>query len=381
MKKGLLLISTLLCSPYLAATGLGGAAVTQSQLTELWQEIAPGGETICSDGSAYKFYYQQGRGNNLHIFFQPGGACWDDDTCNAPVHWQDKSKNVERGIYYADALNMNEAAFQTGIYRQDNPNNTLKEWSKVVVTYCSGDVHIGDAVRQYQGKDGKTKTIYHNGQRNTQAVLDWVQGQFPNPAKVFVSGESAGGHGAIYYLPAIAEMFPSSQIFQLSDGNALTTERFEEITNWWGVDAEKSFGFKTSNNTMNDGYLHALKLFKNEPRITMMQQNTLRDRAMVGFQARTSKTEVSDAIKARWQQDMTYATQQLKQASNNNYYYWISNCQMDPTTKLTPHCLEWLDVFYTCQQDGISFYQWLGDILNGNQRRDVGSQFLPSPLK
>lgn len=381
MKSSVILLSTILLAPIGAATGLGGAAITESQLTNQWQEIAPKGNTICSDGSPYKFYHQKGSSDNLHIFFQPGGACWDEESCNLPVHWQDKSKHVEGGIYYADALNMNEAAFQTGIYRKDNPHNPLNDWNKVVVTYCSGDVHIGDAVRTYQGKDGETKTIYHNGQNNTKSVLAWVKEHYPQADKVLVSGESAGGHGAIYYLPAIAKMFPNSQIFQLSDGNALTTERFQEITNWWGVNAEQNFGFKTTNNTMNDGYLHALALFKDESRVTMMQQNTLRDRAMVGFQARTSRVAMSDAVKARWQQDMVYATLQLKQASHNNYYFWISNCQMDEESKLTPHCMEWLDIFYTCKQDGLTFNQWLDNIINHGKRSDIGEQFLPSPLQ
>jgi len=60
------------------------SAATSAE-TPGWQKVAGGDGTVCSDGSAYSFYvhpgnyvqgYVQGRGRNLLIYFQGGGACW-----------------------------------------------------------------------------------------------------------------------------------------------------------------------------------------------------------------------------------------------------------------------------------------------------------------
>lgn len=362
---------------------LGAALNEGSQPVQAWEEIKLGGETKCTDGTEYVIYHQKGSSNNLQIFFAPGGACWDADSCEKPIHWKQKEKKVEGGLYHADALDLNYSTYQTGIFRKDDERNPFKDWSKVFISSCSGDVHIGDAVQTYTNNDGVKRTIHHRGQKNSLAALAWIKENYKNLDKVLVSGESAGGYGAIYYLPHIVEMFPKAQIFQLSDGSALTTDRFVEATNWWGVNAEETFGFSTSNNAMNDGYLYAIEKFKNNKNLVMLQQNTIRDEELTSSQAALSRVPRSDAILARWQQDMLYATKQLKEASSsyNNYYFWISDCHLDKKTNTTPHCLEWKDVFYTCRQDGIAFNQWLNRIINKGERFDVGEKFLPGPLK
>ncbi len=362
------------------ADGLGAASNKNAQPVQAWEEIHLGGKTLCSDGSEYVIYSQKGTSDNLHIFFSPGGACWDAESCEKAIYWKNSENSANDGIYYADALDINYSVYQTGIFRTEEKKNPFRDWNKVFISYCSGDVHIGNSEQEYINSAGEKRAIFHRGQKNSLAALNWVKNNFKNPGKILISGESAGGHGAIYYLSSVVDMYPDKKIFQLSDGNALTTERFVEITNWWGVDAENVFGFATSNNTMNDGYLHAMEKFKNHKNIIFLQQNTIRDDAMTGFQASTSRVPRTDAILARWQQDMLYATKQLKKASNDNYFFWVSNCHLDKNTNTTPHCLEWNDVFYTCKQDGIFFNEWLERVVNQGERFDVGSNFLPGPL-
>jgi hypothetical protein len=300
--KILLLCALMLQITPALATGLGAANVTESKLLDVWQKIPLGGETLCSDGSDYAIYYQEGRSENLHIFFSPGGACWDEETCNRPIHWQEKSRHLtdKDGTYYADALDMNEAVFQTGIFRTDNAQNPFKDWSKLMITYCSGDVHIGHNEHQYKTALGKSRQVTHRGKVNVDAALNYLQKNYKrNPEKVFISGESAGGFASIVYLPRIAEMFENSKIYQLSDGNTITTERFNEIAESWGVDSENAFGFKTTNNITKDAYLHSLDLFRNDPRVTMLQQNTTFDETMIKFQGWVLRDSVTDAVKAR----------------------------------------------------------------------------------
>ncbi|OIN28661.1 pectin acetylesterase-family hydrolase [Vibrio barjaei] len=382
MRKLLFCACILLTTPVLA-TGLGAASVTESKLLDVWEKVPLGGETLCSDGSEYAIYYQEGKSDNLHIFFGPGGTCWDKDTCNRPIYWQEESRalTAEDGAYYADALNMNEEVFQTGIFRNENPKNPFKDWSKLMISYCSADVHIGHNEHQYKMLNGETRLITHRGKVNVDAALNYLQKNYKqNPEKVLVSGESAGGFASIFYLPRIAEMFKNSKIYQLSDGNIIATERSIEIVEAWGVDSEKAFGFKITNNITKDAYLYSLELFKNNPRITMLQQNTTFDETMIKFQSWVLRDKVTDAVKARWHQDMIYAKKHLKSVSNDNYFFYISECGKNQETKTTAHCLEWNDIYYECSEEGTFFYKWLDDIINKERKYDVGSSYLPTSL-
>src|SRR5882672_772480 len=46
-----------------------------------WVKVELPGK-VCGDGSQYKFFVNySGKSNNLAISFEPGGACWDYESC------------------------------------------------------------------------------------------------------------------------------------------------------------------------------------------------------------------------------------------------------------------------------------------------------------
>src|SRR5437868_4602746 len=47
-----------------------------------WSKFLPGDPTICAHGGPYAFWARQGASNNLLIYFEPGGACWNAETCS-----------------------------------------------------------------------------------------------------------------------------------------------------------------------------------------------------------------------------------------------------------------------------------------------------------
>ena len=47
-----------------------------------WNQISPGGSTICGHGAPYSFYYRDNPGQDLLIDFQGGGMCWNGQTCS-----------------------------------------------------------------------------------------------------------------------------------------------------------------------------------------------------------------------------------------------------------------------------------------------------------
>jgi len=192
-------------------------------LDEGWNSIAPGGDTVCSDGSDYRFFVRVADPNKLVVYFQGGGACWNAVNCDPHL---DPS--------YKPTVADNEPERYDGIFAFDNPANPFADYSVVMAPYCSADVHLGNKVATYQapareareGEDGEMLpaheahevTIRHKGLVNAQAVLDWTYDSFRAPAEIFVTGSSAGAIPSPYYAWKIADAYPDARIAQLGDG-------------------------------------------------------------------------------------------------------------------------------------------------------------------
>ena len=82
----------------------------------------------------FTFFAKKGRVNNLVIYFQGGGGCWDTVNClYAPTYNQQQSETVEM---FEDTRGM-------GIFDTANRKNPFKNWYFVYIPYCTGDVHGG----------------------------------------------------------------------------------------------------------------------------------------------------------------------------------------------------------------------------------------------
>jgi len=102
---------------------------------------------------------------------------------------------------------------QYGIYDRSNSYNAFKDYTIVNVLYCSGDLHAGEATRQFKGGWGNTDTtVEQTGYKNTMATLDWINSQIgdyldPNLDSLVISGQSAGAIGAQLWSHYIIENF------------------------------------------------------------------------------------------------------------------------------------------------------------------------------
>ena len=76
-----------------------------------WQEILPGGESICSDDSPYKFLTREGDSKKLLVYLQGGGACWFRGNCDPAM----------KPTYNINLAQLR--GYQTGIFNLDNPSN------------------------------------------------------------------------------------------------------------------------------------------------------------------------------------------------------------------------------------------------------------------
>ena len=176
----------------------------------------------------YEFWTRKGKSRNLLVYFEGGGACWDDLTCTFPGD----GSGLGSGFYTPAIVPGGSPTQLDGIFNLRRDDNPLKDWDMVYLPYCTGDLHAGSAVQRYQnvGAPGIPRKfdIRHRGFDNTMVVLDWIKRNVDSPRKVLVTGSSAGGYGATINFPWLSKLYPRAQVHVLADASqGITTPAFD----------------------------------------------------------------------------------------------------------------------------------------------------------
>ena len=190
-------------------------------------ELSP----ICSQGTPWSLFARAGTVNKLLVYYQGGGACWNDLTCILETF----DTNVETD---PEAGGSDHPTRQTsGLANLENPNNPFRDWHVVFVPYCTGDVHWGDTEVDYEF-NGTETTIHHKGAINAMTAERWISDHFLGPEQVFVTGSSAGAYGAVTHSVRLQELFPDAQFDVVGDGgNGVVTRDFlMDYLSVWGFE-------------------------------------------------------------------------------------------------------------------------------------------------
>ncbi len=208
--------------------------------------------------SNFHFYFKPGKKDRLLVFFNEGGACWDDKTCVSSLKLG--SRPTYNPILDSE-YNLPEKA--GGLFDTNNAQNPFKDWSMVFIPYCTGDVHIGSKDQVYADVDGVLTgqvnapvLVQHRGFDNMMAVREWIKNesdgkkrkivisngngskskksvskQLNKKTKVeqlLVTGSSAGSYGAKLNFPYLRSLFPTkTRTYLLADsGTAVMDQRF-----------------------------------------------------------------------------------------------------------------------------------------------------------
>jgi len=178
----------------------------------------------CVHSTPYSFFAKRGTVNKLVVYYQGGGACWEQVTCGAPT--------CDTSVGPSDNPNL----ATTGFANLSNPANPFRDWNVVFVPYCSCDIHFGDAAQDYNNANPSSPLhIEHRGFENSRAVEKWAREHFLDPDQIFVTGSSAGAYGAWFHAPLLHETWPASHFQVLADaGNGVVTQNFIDtfFPNW-----------------------------------------------------------------------------------------------------------------------------------------------------
>jgi hypothetical protein len=297
-------------------------------------DVDPSGATLFP--TQYRFLVRQGREDKLVLFFDGGGACWDVESC---IHIQSFNQWLDFSTTDLDEGTVG------GFFDASNPENPVRDWTFVLITYCTGDLHTGTKDTTYGGY-----TIRHRGWINAGAALEWTRRRYPEPAQVLVTGSSAGGYGAHYNFARVAGMFRNAtHISHLADGSTLSPSdaAFAYIRSNWGAQALEQ---------MVRGYATLAPQF---PRVHFGLYASEHDETLVGFRSLLCDTlpgldpactgcpvcDFQDKVTA----DLAYAS------SAPNFRYYISAGDV--------HTITEDPLFYTEASAGVRFRDWFADLV------------------
>ncbi len=358
----ILWVSLVLCvTSGLSFADSGGLKASLSDIPQQWTEITPGSTEFmgrrlnpgCSGAPrtdpSFRFFFKGGTKNNLVVFFDGGGACWDAMNC---IYAQTFSPEVDETV--------EDLTRAGGIFDFGNPANPFRDWNFAFVPYCTGDIHWGSADHIYPGLFGEGKyTIRHRGFDNFLAVLKWILEHVDNPQKIFVTGSSAGSYGALLGFPYIQEAYPHSKAMMLGDaGFGVVADDFRNVgMQHWGFQANVPAwipGFEKPFSEYTLAEMHQM-VAAYYPFSRMGQYTTAWDAGQTFFynvmlHAGNPLTWENFApVWCDWHDRMLELAHDAAQAPNYRYYIGSG----------TDHTIMAYDKFYTESSAGILFLDWI----------------------
>ena len=192
-----------------------------------WLKVEPEG-AVCGNNTQYKFFINYSEtSDNVLFVLEPGGACWDFDSCSG------RTRGAANPDGIPDDHMVGPWAIHTPLFLREwghwMPGEDVRtsDWNFVFIPYCTGDIHAGNNVITYPDPQGLEPdiTFHHNGHNNVQKVIDWVGQQFPALPELMVAGCSAGGTGSLANYYFFRKGLPQTQRgYMLNDSGPIFPE-------------------------------------------------------------------------------------------------------------------------------------------------------------
>ena len=362
--------------------------------------------------NSFHFYFKPGKDKKLVVYFNGGGACWNDATCVSSLALAGVPD--ARPSYNPSVLQNNSPEGAGGIFDDESKDNPFKDWSKVFIPYCSGDLHVGSNDVVYSDVDGLVTsypgapvTVKHRGFDNFLAVKEWLKNNFvqekgkdkgkdksKSKSKVkelLVTGSSAGGYGATLNFPHLQSVFPDARASMFADASeAIVTQGFiqdifSQGTNWNldqtlhpvfsdALGVYSAYGFNTQIfNQLTQAF----------PDSRFAQYSTAYDLVQVQFLKISDQLDIGNTNPFTWglnETDFLYfyewnirmqtSLAQLS-ATTDNYQYYIGAGNIHTiltdafATEATPH------PFYEEESaDNVKFSKWLKDFVKSKDFKE-----------
>ena len=326
-----------------------------------WLKIEPPG-IVCGNNSQYKLFANfSAQSDNLVVVFEPGGACWDYDSCTGA--------NGIRGAANPDGLpddHWQLAPFISPFLNRDSVDAPTNDWNMLYVPYCTGDVFSGNVVADYTSDDDtKQVEFHHEGHNDMEQVTAWIDQNFTHVPKLLVTGCSAGGVGSLVNYQFLRHgVHAVEQAYLLDDSGPIfpssgySGPMHAKIRSAWALDTlmpEMPAGFTlddmgTLNTALADEFPHdrlATTFFHRDYNFSIYSYER--------FYNFPSK----DQIMQMWDSDTHLLADEF--ATRSNLYYFIPYWRNINAS----HCTTVLSLAGSDIEDhDMTLQQWVGDLVN-----------------
>jgi len=344
-----------------------------------WYRVpVEGGKT--ADGSEYHIYIKKGATDHLCVFLSGGGIAWNPYTAARPVTggrvlaWHPN--------YYWSNLRPFTQVFNIGIGITDQSarRNPFHDWNFVVVTYATGDMHLGRNIYHYQDEEGQDRCLYFHGYENFMCSMRIAKTLFSEADKLLIAGESAGA----FAVPALAEQihqefYPACHDVTLFSDSALLLNKEWKKTarDVWNVREETANDIRGRNLTLD--WYRALYRRRGD-QYRYLYACSVQDYLLSAFyndvKNKTYSTdERMQRIFRRQLQDMVRAMQKLTPSFGIYIYDWRRPVLYRGGTI---HTMVRQPEFYFHRRGMPSMAKWLSAAVDG-QVQNVGMELLSLP--
>ena len=265
----------------------------------VWYPVEKEG-SLCADGQPYFGAYRLGSENNLIVHLDGGGASWNEFSAGFP--------NLLYNAYVKpiDCLNGRK-----GMYSLEDKNPFAK-WNIINICYANGDFHIGEGDFAYTDQSGEPQILHHHGYKNFKMVMEQTKDLVPNPEKLLIFGESAGGFAAAALADAIVEYFPTCKdVTCIVDGAMIIAEMHDVIKDIWKAE-ERFYAPVHSDNVTADWLAGHYKKYGDQMKYLFI--SSTRDTVLSLFQDAYDLKVIQNTVEAgeRYQRDMKAMCERLQ---------------------------------------------------------------------
>jgi hypothetical protein len=324
-------------------------STTEVKPVSAWTQITPDSpDCACSDGSEFSFFERVADPSKVMFYFEGGGACFTLESCD-PNGDPTYSTTIEQTV--------DNLAQRGGLFDQSKSENPLADYSLVYVPYCTGDVHIGNALTEYSPE----VVIEHRGAANAEAALEYLVAQYPEASQVLVTGASAGSVPTPLMAGRVADELPAANVITFGDssggypGVPLVNEF---IGNLWGTtnaipDWPVNDGITASEWSIPGLYVQA---GLHAPDITFARFDYAFDSVQASFAALAGVG--ADAVV-----DQIDATEALVEAEGINLSTYVAPG--------SAHTIIGGDEVYEMEVEGVRLIDWITELVDGGVPEDV----------
>lgn len=358
-------------SDMIANTHLGVAKLGDNEEPSIgtWYRVdIPQG--ITGDGSEYYIYVKKGRSRNLLVFLSGGGVAWNSYTAARPSSGGTITAGMPN-FYWSNLRPFTQIMnIRSGITEDINPRNKFKNFSQVIITYATGDLHVGNNDFTYTDSEGKEDVLHFHGYKNFRYAMEQAKRLFKNPKRLLIAGDSAGA----FAVPALAgeicdDFYPNCKdVTLLSDSGQFLYEGWRDTARDIWKASDDLWQAITSDNITVDWYKKLYNTYGDKFRY--LYSTSTHDYLLSAYYNDVAnKVFASDKdIQAEFHEQMKVMLTQLKEI-NPGFHFYLNNFRNKMVMKSgmkggTIHTNIRNLNFHLANSEGVSMEKWLYDAMH-----------------